>query len=379
MLIEIRGVSFKNKGSELMLRSIVTKLREKIPNINLLMVNPLTDSICSKRVDLGFHRKLCFQIYGSQWGFGGALIPKALRQKYHMVLDSEVDVVLDASGFAYSDQWGTRATIAASKVIRKWKEQKTKVILMPQAFGPFTGKKIQSAFKIIVENSDLIFARDQHSYKHVTQLVGKREHIRIAPDFTNLINGDLSHDFDMDSNRFCIIPNYRMIDKTINEERDLYIPFLINCVKYLYEKGANPFILIHEGDKDLWIGKEIEKRIGQKINIIHESNALKIKGIIGVSEGVIGSRFHGLVSALSQGIPALAAGWSHKYEMLFEDYGFPDGILMVKSSYHEIQQKIDMLLSNIEKQKIKKKLIDQGIIQKQLSSIMWDTIFNQLL
>lgn len=378
MLIEIRGAGFVNKGAELMLRSVISKFRDEMPKVGLAMAPSLSNALYLQRADLGLYQKLWLQRYGFQWGYFGSVIPKKLRQMYGMVLDSEVNVVLDVSGFAYSDQWGPGNTLAAATAIKKWKKQGTKVIFMPQAFGPFIGKKIQNAFKIIVEHADLLFARDEVSYKYITQLVGDQNNVQVAPDFTNLIEGELPPDFDKEANRFCIIPNYRMIDKTITLESDAYLSFLITCGKYLYEKGAKPFILIHEGDKDLWIGKEVSKGIGQKLDIIRETNALHIKGIIGACEGVISSRFHGLVSALSQGIPALATGWSHKYEMLFKDYDFPDGMLLVNSSFEEIQNKIDMLISDTKKQRLKEKIIDHAILQKQASSKMWDIIFNQL-
>ena len=226
-----------------------------------------------------------------------------------------------------------------AKSIKKWKKQGTKVILMPQAFGPFTSLKIRKAFKTVVENADLIFARDKFSSEYVLGLADKKSHVRIAPDFTTLIEGELPETFDSQKNRFCIIPNYRMIDKTSEQKGRKYILFLITCVKYLQEKNAKPFILIHDEDMDMCLAQHVAKETGQNIRIIYENHALRIKGIIGACDGVISSRFHGLVSALSQGIPALSTGWSHKYKMLFKDYGFPEGVLSVKAGPLEIQTK----------------------------------------
>src|SRR5690606_22797023 len=46
-----------------------------------------------------------------------------------------------------------------------------------------------------------------------------------------------------------------------------------------------------------------------------------IKGAIANCDLVIGSRFHALIAALSQGIPAAALGWSHKYAELLQSFG----------------------------------------------------------
>lgn len=374
MLIEIRKAYFINKGAELMLRSIVAKLRQEVPQATLVMAPPRVYDSYPLRCELGLYQKIWLKRYRIQWGYFGKLIHKRLRQMYGMVLDSEIDVVLDASGFSYSDQWGDGNSLEAAKSIKRWKKQGTKVVFMPQAFGPFESPKARRAFREVTESADLIFPREEVSYKYVSDLTGSRGNIIMAPDFTNLISGVVPKDFDAYANRFCIIPNYRMMDKTGEGTSSNYISFLITCAKYLQRQGAKPFILIHEGGNDFWLGMQVANGLEQEINIVRETHALRIKGIIGASDGVISSRFHGLVSALSQGIPALATGWSHKYEMLFKDYGFPEGMLSVNSDQQEIQGKIDLLLSESSREGLRKNLRETSAIQKQGASRMWDEV-----
>jgi len=372
VFIEIRKTDFINKGAELMLRAIVAMLRQNIPGATLVMAPPPGYDSYMQRCELGLYQKMWLNRCGVQWGYFGDLVPKKLRQMYGMVTNSEIDVVLDASGFSYSDHWGTRGCQEVLGALKKWKKQGTKVIFMPQAFGPFTNFKNKQSFKNVLENADLVYSRDKVSYRHLTELAGIRDNIRIAPDFTNLIQGELPDGFDTQANRFCIIPNYRMIDKT-GQKKNSYISFLVTCVKHLQEKGEKPFILIHEGKNDLWIGNQVANNCEQKINIVQQSHALYIKGIIGVSSGVISSRFHGLVSALSQGVPALGTGWSHKYEELFNDYGFPEGMLSVDASPEEIYHKIDLITSEIQKQK--EIILKAAQRQKTAVFKMWDDIF----
>lgn len=376
MFIEIRRTQFVNKGAELMLYAIIDKLRKENPKFKIVMAPDLGNAPYIKRSELGLYQKIWLQYYNIQWGKFGALIPKKLRDLYGMILDSELDVILDASGFSYSDQKNIEYTVLTAKAIKKWRKRGTKVIFMPQAFGPFTGKKIKESFKIIVENADLIFAREKVSYNYISELMGDCKNVKIAPDFTNLVEGISPPYFDKQENRFCIIPNYRMIDKTEVMISEGYLPFLLNCIQYLYDKGVKPFILIHEGAEDLYLGKQLVKKLGKNINIIREENPIYIKGIIGSCLGVLSSRYHGLVSALSQGIPAIGTGWSHKYEMLFRDYHFHEGIVMVNDSLEDIYNKVNLILIEKTRQKIKKKLLEAGKIQKQNSTKMWDDIFS---
>ena len=382
LIIEIRKAGFINKGAELMLHSACQSMRREYPDA-LLTMAPIygggghigSYGCYLKQAELGLLPKAWIPRYGLQWGGLAALIPSRLRKLYGVVMDQEIDVVLDAAGFSYSDQWGLGSCQELANSCKKWKKNGTKIILLPQAFGPFTSPKIRSAIKVAADHADLIFAREPLSYQHLVDVAGQRPNIKMAPDFTNLIEGILPAEFDVENNRFCLVPNYRMVDKTETAQSQAYLPFMIKCAKYLLRQEQKPFILIHEGANDLMLAEQINEAVGGKIPIIKESHPLKIKGIIGACEGTIGSRFHGLVSALSQGVPALATGWSHKYQMLFEDYGFSKGLLDVFMSETELQQRIDMIIGPQTKMELRQSLLAQAQELKAASHAMWRDVY----
>ena len=379
MIIEIRKAGFINKGAELMLYAIIQKIRARYPDSRLVMTpgHVKSSQPFHKFAPLGFYPKASLWKKGVQWGGLAIFIPTKIREMYGVVLDRDVDVVLDAAGFSYSDQWGADSSRELANASKKWKRNGTKLILLPQALGPYTTSSVRRFVKEWAENSDLIFSRELDSYRYLIDIVGEQEKIKIYPDFTCLIEGLLPDGYDSTDKKVALVPNYRMIDKTGEEEGKAYLPFMIQCAKYLVEKKAKPFILVHEGENDNILAESISCAAGG-IPVVKELDPLNIKGILGSCEATIGSRFHGLVSALSQGVPSIATGWSHKYLRLFNDYDFEEGVISVLASEQEIKNKIDLITDESRAEKLRDKLSKRSQSIKLLSNEMWQLVFEQM-
>lgn len=376
MIIEIQRVGFVNKGAELMLLAILEKLRAAYPDA-IVTIMPTTRQNARpyrKLLETGLYPKADLYYAGLRWGPLASLLPRRIREMYGLVLDREVEVVIDAAGFAYSDQWGDQSVLELEKSARRWRRQGTNVILMPQAFGPFKGERIRRAMRRAAENIDMLVARESTSFKYLAEVAGEHPNIHQYPDFTNLIKGVVPEYFEPAEHRVCIVPNYRMIDKTDEAQSAAYVPFMQLCARHLAEKGAKPFLLLHEGKNDAWLTEQISSAAGG-IPILKEENPLKIKGILGASYATIGSRFHGLVSALSQGVPSLATGWSHKYVELFRDYGYPEGVVPVRNNHDELRQKLDQLIDEESHRELSARLLSASDRLKSLSEAMWERVF----
>lgn len=376
MIIEIRQAGFVNKGAELMLHAVVQKLRERYPNAKLTMapVYGGAPDTFEKMADLKLYPKAWLWRKGFDFGRFAAFIPKRLRTLYGLVLTSEIDVVIDAAGFAYSDQWGVQNSKELSVSSSLWRKNGTKLIMLPQALGPYKKDNIEKYVRKWAENADLIFPREHGSYRYLTEIVGEQEKIKLYPDFTNLVKGTLPDKYDTTDKRVAIVPNYRMIDKTGKDESEAYLPFLIRTARYLVDKNAKPFLLVHEGANDQMLADRVSEAVGG-IPIVKEVNPLHIKGILGTCDATVGSRFHGLVSALSQGVPSLATGWSHKYQRLFEDYEFGEGLVSVTDSDEVLFSKLELLIDSNSAKELRGKLNERSVELKKISAEMWDKVF----
>src|SRR5690606_39049569 len=92
----------------------------------------------------GIGRKLSTFKKGFELSGFFKLIPFFLRKKLNWYLIDDVDIVLDASGFFMGDQWSPNSIQhKLGKDIQKLKKQKSKIVLLPQAFGPFNRSEIR--------------------------------------------------------------------------------------------------------------------------------------------------------------------------------------------------------------------------------------------
>ncbi|WP_442589252.1 polysaccharide pyruvyl transferase family protein [Pedobacter sp. AW31-3R] len=378
MIIELRGVEFHNKGAELMLHAIIEKIKSKFPDV-IFVMEKTPSAPRNKQQEFGIFTKTNFKLYKFPLKYVFALVPQSMRRSNYFINESEIDVVIDGSGFAFGDQWGAwKAGYRLADHIIKWKKSGKKVIMMPQALGPFTEQKLVSKMRTIIEYSDLIFARDRISFQYMLELNPNAKNIKLRPDFTNLIKGSIPSSFDPKTCEVAIIPNNKMIETASEEAGLAYVSMLKKMVEMIQDKGYKPFFLIHEGKKDLALAVNTNNSIEKKVPVVIEDNPLHVKGIIGSSKAVITSRFHGLVSCLAQAVPCLATGWSHKYEMLLEDYGYAEALVDVSSNDTILLQKLDSILDDSSRITIIEKLKKNSIEQKKLSESTWEEIFTLL-
>jgi polysaccharide pyruvyl transferase WcaK-like protein len=348
MNIEIKGVNFTNKGAELMLHAVLQQLAAW-QNEKIIAAVGLKGGSFRQRRERGLShlawvdsRKLFFigpVLNSALW-----LVPPALRRWWGWIRLAEIEAILDASGFAYSDQFGPVYPEMMLTYYRRAKQAGQKVVLLPQAFGPFTDARVAGAMKQIVQLADLVYARDSVSYEHLVGLNGRLPHIKTAPDFTNLVKPKSPENNAIWHNQPCIIPNQRMLAKTAADVQASYIPFLTNIIEYLQAKGLRPFLLVHETRADLAVCQAIAAGVETAVPIVREPDALKIKGIIGQSLVTVSSRYHGLISGLAQGVPVLATGWSHKYQKLLEDYNCPEYLVSPLTFTSDIASLIDSMI-----------------------------------
>ena len=382
MNVLVVGAHFYNKGAHLMMIAVLEELKKQ-PDINLYL-SPTTGTENQIRelgygiLDYPLKHVADEKSFNAFLNYGGIL--KHFKKKFRGELNvAELDAVLDISGFAFSDQWGSRLVENVNSLITFVKKKGAKYIFMPQAFGPFSSDHIKSEMNKTIEGADLIFARDKVSYETLKD-VSPSKNILQSPDITiSLHNNQISDEVDKYG---CIVPNERMVDQGREFwPEGKYMEYLKSSIQKLSERGLKVYILLHDkGMGDVKLVNSLKEDYfmdNQLVSVRIEENPMKLKNFLGGAQLVIGSRFHALVSALSQDVPSMALGWSHKYNMLFEEYGV-EKLSFDRPDNKRFQESLNELLAPEGSMTIQETIINSNKVLQEKNKEMWSKVLKEL-
>lgn len=319
MNIQIDHTSFHNLGAELMHDAIIRSVKSKYPNACFIAGKSLRKSSSEKlrkadllpyKINDPIKRILSKQLLKFQfepWNYG-------------LLINDQINVVFDAGGFRFGDQWMHNPS--KNKKLKIYystlKKRGAKIIFLPQAFGPFEKPASIEAINIVIKYADLIYARDQESFHWLNTISPDSRKIKIAKDFT--IDGSATEKNEIITNKICIIPNKRMLTHVVQDKKETYLNTLVELISLLLRRDYEVFLMSFCDIEDLKVCHNIREKLDNYIPIYSGLSGLEAKTIIKSCYAVYSSRYHGVVSALNQNVPCMTSSWSHKYEELLTEY-----------------------------------------------------------
>lgn len=367
MKILIRGAGFQNKGAEAMLRVVQRELAIRIPEVSFhATVTPLEAPYANRSgispvILYGNTRQeilhlvpivsMAYKVYISSRNpdFSKA-IKTSRKTAFEINAIGHVDGVIDVSGFAYSDSWGTGSLKNTWAWIEYCAAKKKPYIFLPQAWGSFEKKEVSSWAKRICKDANLVFSRDDESSNYLAKLQNiPISEVRTLPDIafrfrgaSEVVGRSIFRDLGLVKDGrpvITLVPNMRVYERTAGTgASNQYVNLLVALTNYCIENlGASVLLVPNEirvpssvGPDDRFLCGIIECCIRNPeycYTIREYYPSETIKAILGQSDLLIASRFHSLVFALSQGVPVLALGWSHKYRELLRSFGLEDFVV----------------------------------------------------
>ena len=405
MKIVITGGNFINKGAQAMLLITMSELKTRYPDIEYYYTT---------REKMGLHKEYKFN-YMYKWAFIDALGLKSGRLKgfrafkqmsveaakafvlknpkvmfkefkYLKQLD-DIACIIDVSGFALASKFSNRINKGYLELIEYAKGSNIPIILMPQSFGPFDYKENKDAMVARIskalEYPSLIFAREQEGYDLLTKQIGI-SNVHLSDDLVlqnEEVNWDLLADTDAlnkdvykvtTKNNVAIVPNMKVMGNAPDPE-SVYETY--RCIINKWLKLNRNIYLVWHSDEDLDICRRIKnmfKDQNQVILIDKELACYDYEKVVSSFDYIFASRFHSIVLAYRQGVPAVGLGWAIKYQNLFNSCNQDQYITNVADV-----KDIDSILAKLEKMENNYKA-ESAKIKAGLAQIRKDNCFDTL-
>lgn len=401
MNVLITGAQFANRGAQSMLFTVVNEVRNRYEDAEFyyLPLDYFKDG-CYAHCDdyrINFvYDELVMSDYPIQYGIIGKIKrkidSKAMENKidkYNVLhlgnIWDKIDVLIDVSGYALTSKFGISSINRITRHINKAKDVGATVILLPQSYGPLNfGENTEAVCKKIgdsLSKVDLLFAREQEGKALLESECGVTGSV-LSPDIVlqaqeikweNIFteNPELKVRKLETADNVGIVPNGETV-KNGNKA------FVLACYKRFIEelRGKGKEIYIFRHSDDLALCRDIYELVkdDEHCHLIEdEMDCLTYSAFVKQFDFVIASRFHSVVHAYREGIPAFVLGWAIKYQELTkllgqEKYAFD----ITKATEEDLAQMMDKLgcLSNNYKGEAK-------LISEKLATVRTESCFEK--
>jgi len=376
--IIIIGGNLFNKGAQAMTFTVVDQAKRRFPNRSVYLFSTLDFERGDKEKSAySFNILPCdLKTKMRLLGFGNRLFIK--NTKYWHLEDELRKVITDAvffidiSGYALSSQWELFSSIGYLLNIIIAKKFSITYYIFPQSIGPFDYPVKHKIFlyplmRLFLAYPRKIFPREKEGVQCVNKFskknVQKNHDIVLQNKELNLSNiyiGDVHFKYiKIEPNSVGIIPNLRVVERANPDE--IY-PIYISLIYRLANAQKTVYILRHSYE-DLEICEKIKTFFpsNESVKLISDDlNAVQLENIIKQFDFVIASRYHSIVHAYKNGVPALVIGWATKYFELLDDFGQLEYFSDCRGSVDidEIGNKLDKMIRSYkcEREKIINKM-----------------------
>ena len=385
----ITGAQFHNKGAQSLLFSTMSEIYVRDENATIFYL-PLDwqDDYIGGRYNFNVvYDDECHNDINDVWLQLRKIIKikrdKVIYKKklyYLSCIWDSIDILYDISGYQLSSKFSDEANQRLLRYINTAIEHSIKTVLLPQSFGPFDYKteNIKLRVKQTLKNVDLIFAREYSGMKALLNSFSISDNVIQSPDVVLqtkeepkyvYIHEEIPKYIDLiTKNNVGIIPNRQTI---IHGSHEQVIEIYKMIIDELIKQNFNVYIFRHSDD--LEICKEIYNLYsGNKaVSLIeNDMSCFEFGLFIKQFNFIVGSRYHAIVHAYKEHIPAVILGWSDKYVELAKRFSQAQYVFDITKALDQnlIKKSIVGMADNWEKNSV--------IIEQCLKDICKENCFD---
>ncbi|MBB5174556.1 polysaccharide pyruvyl transferase family protein [Texcoconibacillus texcoconensis] len=351
--IVIVGGQLQNKGAQAMTFTVVDQVKKAYPNKEVVLFSSVFNQRDRKeREALNFKvihwpMRMKMKLLGFQtlkhvgvvnylkYLVRGTGKTKNEETEILNILEN-TDQMIDISGYALSSQRGYLASLNYIYNLMVANKYKIPVILFPQSFGPFNyhgseKKVLMPLMEKYLSYPEKIYVRENDGLEHLkpfnlSNVQQTFDSVLQGPKEFNNENiykkealGNIEWGIDVKTPAIAIIPNVKIMKHGNEDQIHRYYKALIDRV---LKSEKNVYLLRHSFE-DLEINKVIKENYKDEQRVIlleDDLNCIQIDKLLSKFDFIIASRYHAIIHAYKNGVPAFVFGWAVKYQELLKNF-----------------------------------------------------------
>ena len=386
--IIIVGGGLSNKGGQAMTFTVVDQMKRRFPDKDVyLFSTPDFRRPDREKGKYTFKYRPwdIFTAFRLSGFLGRRLISKSnewQEEKDTEKIIRDACCFIDISGFALSSELGFITSWYYLLNIMTAKKFSVPYYILPQSIGPFDYPSayrflFSPIVKMFLKYPERVYPREEAGVNSLKKFL-KGDMERYPDIVLQNDSYEMSHIFigepeleyiEVKSNSVGIIPNLRVNERTVSNDLVKVYETLINN---LLKAGKTVYVVRHSHE-DLELCTRIKNQFYDNHDVIlipRDLNAIQLENIIRQFDFIVASRYHSIVHAYRNAVPALAIGWSNKYYELLKDFGQLD-------YYFDCRNPIDATEINIQLEKlINNRKQESSVIKSHLAQIRKLNVFN---
>lgn len=369
----ITGAQMDNKGAQSMLYVAVDELTERFPGSQFYFMTEYEyDDTLFK-----FQKVLCTRetkliAVSSKWKRGELYVYAFIKDCAKIVLRKKgplfhfndlynlrdkIDAIIDVSGFAIGDKWSVFSHEYYLDNIRFAKAYHIPIYLMPQSFGPFNyspdREYLKSELREYFKIPRLIFSREKQGVDSLSEI--GIDNVILNRDIVLQNKGVNKENIFKEVKEIEIerINNPSVVGLVPNKQclrygdADGVLNLYAEVINELLRFGNEVYVFMHSKD-DMDICRKLKDRFKDDDRVKlrdREMDCFTYDEYIKQFKYIVCSRYHGIVHAYRNAVPAILLGWADKYKELAEtvdqaDYYFD---ITNSDSYDDIIRSIESM------------------------------------
>ncbi len=336
--IIIVGGGLSNKGGQAMTFTVVDQMKRRFPDKKIYLFSTPDFRQPDREKEKYAFKFLPWDIF-TAFRLSGFLGRWLVHRGNEWREEKETEKIIrdtccfiDISGFALSSELGVLTSWNYLQNIMIAKKYAVPYYILPQSLGPFNYPRkyrflLSAIVRMFLKYPEQIFPREEAGVNSLKRYI--KGNIVKYPDIvlqsenyeiSRIFNGDPElEDIKVKESSVGIIPNIRVFERADTGQLMRIYETLINP---LLNARKTVYVLRHSAE-DLEICTRIKSRFydnNRVILITGDLNAIQLENIIRRFDFIIASRYHAIVHAYRNAVPALVIGWSNKYQELLEDF-----------------------------------------------------------